>query len=270
MSNRLWASALLAICLFCHTSAYAQKVHELQGESTEPGKGSDAAPQSDVDVGRTKELIFSRTNQFRAQEKRAALKTNPQLTEAAQAFAQYLAQSDKFSHTADGKEPWDRTAKAGYQHCIILENIAYEYSSAGFTTEDLASRFVTGWENSPGHRRNLLDPDVQDIGVGLARSSRTGRYYAVQDFGRPKSAMITFKVTNRLNHPVAYTLDGQRYAASPGYTITYERCRPVQLRFSWGEKENVTPAAKEVFQPTNNASYTIHTEEGDRVTVDRR
>ena len=187
---------------------------------------------------------------------------------AAQAFAEYLANTDKFSHTADGKEPWDRTTKAGYQHCIILENIAYEYNSAGFTAEALAGDFVRGWENSPGHRKNMLDPDVQDIGVGLARSSRTGRYYAVQDFGRPKSAMITFKVSNRTDTPVTYTIDGQTFTASPGYTITYERSRPPELRFPWGEKANVTQAARKVFRPASGASYTIRTTEGNTVTVD--
>jgi hypothetical protein len=34
----------------------------------------------------------------------------------------------------------------------------------------------------------MLDPDVREIGVGVARSNKTGRYYAVEDFGRPLSA----------------------------------------------------------------------------------
>ena len=205
----------------------------MQSESAEPRNGLIVEPKPALDLDRVEHLIFTGTNQFRTQEKRAALKTNPQLAEAAQAFAEYLADTDKFSHTADGKEPWDRTTKAGYQHCIILENIAYEYNSDGFTAEALAGDCVRGWEKSPGHRKNMLDPDVQVIGVGLARSSHTGRYYAVQDFGRPKSAMITFKVSNRTDTPVTYTIDGQTYTASPGYTITHERSRPPELRFPW-------------------------------------
>ena len=59
---------------------------------------------------------FHRDELVRTQEKRAPLKTNPELAGAAQAFAEYLAHTDKFSHTADGKEPWDRTTKAGYQN----------------------------------------------------------------------------------------------------------------------------------------------------------
>jgi len=232
VSNRLLGCTLLTVCAFGQTSAYGQRIQEVQSE------------------------------------KRAPLKTNPQLAEAAQAFAEYLAHTDNFSHTADGKEPWDRTTKAGYQHCIILENIASEYNSDGFTAEALAGDCVGGWENSPGHRKNMLDKDVQDIGFGLARSSRTGRYYAVQDFGRPKSAMITFKVANRTDTSVTYTIDGQTCTASPGYTITYERSRPPELRFPWSDKVNVTQAARKVFRPASGASYTIRTTGGDAVTVD--
>ena len=235
----------------------AERIQEIQSESADPGNVRIAEPKPALDVTRVKQLIFTGTNAFRTQEKRGPLKTNPELAAAAQGFAEYLARTDKFSHTADGKEPWDRTTKAGYQYCIVLENIAYEYDSAGFTTEALAADFVHGWENSPEHRKNLLDPDVQDVAVGLARSSCTGRYYAVQDFGRPKSAMITFKVANRTDVPVTYAIDGRTFTAKPRYTMTYERCRPPEVRFRWGEKANVTQAARKVLHPASGASYTV-------------
>lgn len=97
---------------------------------------------------------------------------------------------------------------------------------------------------------------------------RTGRYYAVQDFGRPKSAMITFKVSDRTETPVTYTIDGQTFTASPGYTITYERSCPPELRFPWATKVTVMQAAGGVFHPTSGASYTIRTTKGDAVTID--
>jgi len=268
VSYLLWGCLLLTVCVTGQTRVYGQRIQEVQSESADPGNGPIAEPKPALDLARIEHLIFTGTNLFRTQEKRAPLKINPELAEAAQAFAEYLAHTDKFSHTADGKEPWDRTTKVGYQNCIILENIAYEYNSAGFTAEVLANDCVRGWENSPGHRKNMLDPDVQDIGVGLARSSRTGRYYAVQDFGRPKSAMITFKVSDRTETPVTYTIDGQTFTASPGYTITYERSRPPELRFPWATKVNVTQAAGGVFHPTSGASYTIRTTKGDAVTID--
>ena len=266
----LLGGLLMAVCVVGQTPAYGQKIQEFHTESVDPGDGPITETKSAVDLKLVEQQIFSGTNKFRTQEKRAALKWNPKLAVAAKAFAEYLASTDTFSHTADGKEPWDRTAKAGYEHCIVMENIAYEFDSDGVTAESLAGDCVVGWENSPGHRRNLLDTDVQDVGIGLARSSRTGRYYAVQDFGRPKSAMITFKVSDRIGTPVKYTIDGQACVANPGETITYERSRPPVLLFTWDEKASVTEADRKVFRPTNGASYTVRKTEGDAITVDRR
>jgi hypothetical protein len=73
----------------------------------------------------------------------------------------------------------------------------------------------------------LATPDVEELGV--ARSSRTGRYYAVQDFGRPKSKEIKFSISNQTDATVKYSLDGKTYTLEPGYTIIYERCRPPKL-----------------------------------------
>ena len=80
--------------------------------------------------------------------------------------------------------------------------------------------------------------------------------------------MITFKVSDRTETPVTYTIDGQTFTASPGYTITYERSRPPELRFPWTTKVNVTQAGGGVFHPTSGASYTIRTTKGDAVTID--
>ncbi len=35
-------------------------------------------------------------------------------------------------------------------------------------------------------RKNMLAPEVTETGVAVARSGKTGRYYAVQMFGRPR------------------------------------------------------------------------------------
>ena len=105
---------------------------------------------------------------------------------------------------ADGSRPADRAARHGYEFCVIAENIAYAYNSEGYTTEELGATFVEGWKHSPGHRRNMLDPDVSQTGVAVARSEKTGYYYAVQMFGRPRSQAIEFQVSNRTEAEVAY------------------------------------------------------------------
>ena len=149
MSYFQWGCLLFTVCVVGQTPVFGQKIQEVQSETADPGKRPLAKPNPALDLARVEQLIFTETNQFRKQEKCARLKTNPELTGAAQSFAEYLAHTDKFSHTADGQEPWDRTAKAGYQHCIILENIAYEYNSAGFTAESLAGDLVAGGRIPP-------------------------------------------------------------------------------------------------------------------------
>lgn len=58
------------------------------------------------------------------------------------------------------------------------------YSSAG---ENIAAgqsspqNVMDSWMNSPGHRKNILNPDFEYIGVGLARGGSYGIYWA-QEF----------------------------------------------------------------------------------------
>jgi hypothetical protein len=176
-----------------------------------------------------------------------------------------MARTDKYGHTADGKEPWERGKEHGYTYCIFLENIAYQYNSAGFSSEELARKLVEAWEHSPPHRKNLLDRDIDDIGVGVAHSEKTGRYYAVQDFGRPKSKEIVFKVTNLADQAVKYTVDGKEQTIEPRYTITHERCRPPEVLFQ--PVAGKQPVGTKVFHPQKGERLVIQKAEGGGYTV---
>jgi len=44
---------------------------------------------------------------------------------------------------------------------------------------------VNGWKKSPGHRKNLLDPHVTEIGLGMAQG-KSHKWYICQDFGHPR------------------------------------------------------------------------------------
>src|SRR5205085_9863408 len=126
-------------------------------------------------------------------------------------------------------QPADRAKEHGYDYCIVLENIAYQYDSTGFTTEKLGGGFFTGWKESPGHRRNMLDPDVTETGVAIARSADTGYYYAVQLFGRPKSLRIEFRIANSTGAVVRYKVGDREYDLPPGVVMTHEVCRPTDV-----------------------------------------
>ena len=196
--------------------------------------------------------IVAGTNALRAREDKPQLVTDKQLTQAAREFARFLSPSDKYGHTADGRQPHERAQQQGYEYCIVLENIAYQFRSQGFATDELAQTFVAGWERSPGHRKNMLNPDVTQTGVAIARNERSGYYYAVQMFGRPRSDMIAFSVANETRMDVAYTLGGRSFALAPGVTHTHKQCGADKLEFRWQDDDRPT-----VIVPVHGESYAI-------------
>ncbi|MBK8051345.1 MAG: CAP domain-containing protein [Anaerolineales bacterium] len=112
------------------------------------------------------------------------LNTNSALTSAATKHSSDMANNDFFSHTgSDGSQPWDRMTAAGYNWSNAAENIA-----AGYTTP---AEVVDGWMGSSGHRKNMLNCDLKDTGVGyiyLANDPGNEQYqhYWTQVFGAPR------------------------------------------------------------------------------------
>ena len=227
------------------------------------------SPARAADSVRAEKIIVKLTNDFRSRQGRSQLAVNADLTKAAKYFADYLANSGKFSHTADGSDPSDRARKFGYDYCIIAENIAYEFSSIGFSTDQLANRLVTGWENSPEHRKNMLDPDVSEIGVAVAYSQETGRYYGVQVFGRPKSQSISFQIANRTRESVHYTVGERNYDLPPGYTMTHQACRAPELRMKWSANQKAAPGAEKTFHLAAGAKLIVRRSESGQFEVEQ-
>jgi uncharacterized protein YkwD len=184
------------------------------------------------DPARVAELAVHLTNEFRAQEGRKKVAPNGRLLAAARYFAGYVAKTGNFSHEADGTTPAARARQQGYEYCIVSENIAHRYSSAGFATRELAQGFVEGWKNSPGHRRNMLEPDVTETAVAVVRG-KPGNYYAVQMFGRPASDSIRFSVGNRSDASIRYRIDDRVFSLNPRQTRTHTHCRSSEVEFDW-------------------------------------
>lgn len=101
------------------------------------------------------------------------------------------------------------------------ENIAYQYSSTGLTTAELAEAFFEGWKQSAEHRKNMLDADATETGLAVAQSDQTSYYYAVQMFGRPSSQRIEFQIVNRSAAAISYEIGGRPFTLPPQYTRTH-------------------------------------------------
>ncbi|MGZ8272966.1 MAG: CAP domain-containing protein [Burkholderiaceae bacterium] len=206
--------------------------------------------------------VTQQTNAFRAVHKLSALQVNQTLAAAAQRFAEYMASTEQYGHEADGRQPAERALAQGYEYCSVAENIGYQFSSRGFTTEELAERLVEGWEQSPEHRRNMLLPQVVDIGVGVARSDRTQRYFGVQMFGRPKSESAHFEIANRSDAAVRYELDKQSFTLPPRVTRAHQGCFSGTLAVMWPDG-TVSPG----FQPRDGARYTVQRDDSGHLRL---
>jgi uncharacterized protein YkwD len=124
------------------------------------------------DEATNERLIFEFTNAFRAINGLSTLRWNDTLAVAARSHSLDMAIRAFFDHTnPDGKDASTRITEAGYSWKACAENIAmYPIMSA--------VDVVDGWINSPGHRKNMLTTQCDELGVGVSGS------YATQNFGK--------------------------------------------------------------------------------------
>ncbi len=130
------------------------------------------------------EVIYL-TNLEREKAGLPPLKENPLLAQAAQAHAEAMAAGDFFDHSNPhtGTTPADRITAAGYHWSVVAENIG---SGAASPAE-----VMQNWMGSSGHRANILNPRVREIGVGYAFDANDSfpqpdapySHYWVQNFG---------------------------------------------------------------------------------------
>jgi uncharacterized protein YkwD len=127
--------------------------------------------------------IFDLINAQRRRQGLRPLVYNPQLDRMAKIQAQNMARFQKMAHVlpeASLPTLGDRAKYVGYMYGHLAENVALGYPSA--------ETVVEGWMNSSGHRRNILDGDVVETGIGIARSAAGGIYYC-QVFGRQLTSL---------------------------------------------------------------------------------
>jgi hypothetical protein len=154
--NRATQAALLAAALL----SFAGGAHAL-------------APTADAPQG-PERLLLEEANRERAARHLSALRWNASLAQAAHEHAQLMAQHGQISHQFAGEPALsERLARAGVRFTVASENVG---QAPG--TQELHVM----WMQSPPHRANLLDPQVDSAGFAVA--VRNGQYFAVEDFAR--------------------------------------------------------------------------------------
>lgn len=133
--------------------------------------------------------ITTLINQSRQEAGAAPLEIHPELQRSAQAKAAHMVINDYFSHFGPaGKKPWDWIDYTEYSYSLAGENLAKDFITAGSAHRALMK--------SSTHKKNILNPNYQHLGLGISAGKISGRdtMVLVQMFGAP----VTSSVLSRL------------------------------------------------------------------------
>ncbi len=120
------------------------------------------------------QYLFSAANAQREHLGLPPLRWDDALYQAAAYHAQQMVKRGSISHQYNGEaDPPSRAAAAGDRFSLVEENVAEAYSPA---------MIQLGWMLSPGHRQNMLDPQVDSVAIRVVKGS-DGEFYAVEDLG---------------------------------------------------------------------------------------
>jgi len=118
--------------------------------------------------------LFSSLNRERVSQGLPVLQWDDALASAARRHAVRMAQLDQMSHQLPG-EPnlLARANEAGAHFSVIAENVAIGPDPA---------LIHTMWMHSPGHRANILSPQLTAVGIAVVQGS--SGLFAAQDFSQ--------------------------------------------------------------------------------------
>ena len=138
----------------------------------------------------TPEKLIELTNQARESVGLNTLTANQLLAQAAILKGQAIIAANTFKHTIDDKKfsAWIRDA--GYNYSYVGENLAIDF----ITSEGV----MKAWENSPLHKKNLLNPYYQEIGIAAMPGKFQGQdtTVVVQIFGAPAAGSAQPQIAN--------------------------------------------------------------------------
>jgi uncharacterized protein YkwD len=132
-----------------------------------------------IDIPQTaKAAIIAETNAYRASKGLPPLRENQQASGEAQAYADYLAETTKQGHSADGRSPFFRLRTSGARFCKFRgENWHESWTRPQRASPETAvAAAMTFWKHSPGHERALRSNSTE-IGVGMAGWRHGNQWY---------------------------------------------------------------------------------------------
>lgn len=144
-----------------------------------------------ADVTLDPDLIVKNINAERAKAGLTVLIENNALSNAAHIKVREIATKQALIHSTG--MPWSALSQAGYMYQYAGENLAVNSWPE--------SQLVKDWMDSQSHRRNILNPEFQDVGIGVMQGTYMGQdtVYAVAYFAVPKSHSVVLGATTQSN-----------------------------------------------------------------------
>jgi uncharacterized protein YkwD len=134
------------------------------------------AVQAQTSANAAERQLLVAVNRARRSQGLAELKWSEALTVAARRHAGLMAQHASAEHGFAGEPSLaTRVTQAGARYVWLAENVA-----RGPGVDTIDAEFL----KSANHRANILDSDMDSIGVGVVE--RGGQLFAVEDFSKAK------------------------------------------------------------------------------------
>lgn len=174
--------------------------------------------------------LAARINRERVSRGLTPYALNSQLSAAAQAHANDMVRTGKYSHTgSDGSTVFDRAARAGYGAYSwgrrLGENWAWYHDPA---------TAMQMWMGSTPHRNNILHNVYRELGIGITAAENGGFVYVV-NFGAEPNILPVF-IQNGANETasrqVTIALSNEDYATSGDGARTIGKATQVQISTS--------------------------------------
>ena len=149
-----------------------------------------AAPAGGRPSNSAEQMLYDAVNRERASLGLRQLQWDTALANAARLHTTLLAEHDTLSHRFDGEADLQtRLRLAGARFSLVAENVAQ--------APDVSTLHIA-WMNSAPHRANILDSQVDSIGIAIER--RGEEYYATQDFAAVVASMTREEQEQQVAH----------------------------------------------------------------------
>ena len=142
--------------------------------------------------------VLNKVNELRSSMGLQPVTRYQELDAVAQDWSEQQAAANNMSHRPDFTSVYPQGWTTG------SENVAWRTSGG-----DTGALIFEQWRNSPGHYKNMTDPNVNSIGIGFAPTS-DGKWYATQNFAAynvsnstltPTTTTTTNTTTTKSNTP---------------------------------------------------------------------